>query len=166
MKKCTKCGATNDNLYTSCIDCGAPLGPPLSKEELKEAEKAGLRKSKETVTQSEYFYVSKADQTVAILLITGAVLQLLMVSRINQSKLVDYIIILWIVIVWMLVEAISLLFPKLAWSLVQLGIPRRGEGSEKQQPTEVTVYLRRGIAYSMVFVGYALIVIICLYLYL
>ncbi len=166
MKKCTKCGAINDNLYTSCIDCGAPLGPPLSREELKEAEKEAPIKSKNIVGQSDYFYVTKADKVVAIVLVVGALLLLFMVPGINQSKMSDYVIILWVIMIWMLVEAISLLFPKLAWKLVQLGAPGKGSNGEKLQPNEVTVFLRRGLAYSIVLVGYALLIIILLYLYL
>ncbi len=166
MKKCTKCGAINDNLYTSCIDCGTPLGPPLSREELKEAEGSSSKNSKGQADPSGYFQATKTDKLVAMLLVVGALLQLSMVSGINQSKLSDYVIILWVVIICMLVEAMSLLFPKLAWSLVQLGGPRKGPNKEKLPPSEVTVILRRGLAYSMVFIGYALLIIIYLYLYL
>lgn len=166
MKKCAKCGALNDNLYTSCIDCGAPTGPPLSKEVVKEAEKSGSNESKDLANQPDYFEVSKTDKTVAVFLMVGAMLHLFMISIINHSELADYVIILWIVIVLMLFEAICLLIPKLAWRLIHLGVPGKGPGREKLQPTELTVSLRRGLAYSMVFIGYALLVIICLYLYL
>ncbi len=163
MKKCTKCGAINDNLYTSCIDCGAPLGPPLSREELQEAEKSGSKISRGPADKSDYFYVTKADKTVAVFLAAGALLQFFMISKINQSELARYVLIVWVIMVWMVAEAISLLWPKLAWRLAQLGAPRKGSSGEKPQPTEVALHLRKGLAYSMVFIGYALLVIIFLY---
>lgn len=166
MKKCTKCGAINDNLYTSCIDCGAPLGPPLSKAELSEDGLYKPNAPKRPMDKSDYFYVSKADKMIAILLLAGVVLQFLLVTNVNPKELSDYTFVVWIIVVWMLIEVISLMFPKLVWKLYELSIPRKALGSKKLKPTDMALYLRKGLAYSSVFVGYALIIVVILDYYL
>jgi ABC-type siderophore export system fused ATPase/permease subunit len=116
MKKCAKCGAINDNLYKNCIDCGEVLGPPVSKAELEGEEFEHSKSKRKAAYRSEYFHVSKSDKAVSMLLAIGAVLHLIYFLK-HDTVNANYSFILLIVMLWMAVEAISMLKPALSWNI-------------------------------------------------
>ena len=157
MKKCSKCGAINDNLYVNCIDCGAQLGPPLSREELREAENETRNPKKKQSKKSDFFTVSRSDKKVSTLLSAGAILYLLLILNNKAKDLGDYKVIMIVVILWMLAEAFSILNPRITWRLYQLRVPKAQEDKDPKI-SEDMIQFNRGMAYFTAFVGYALLI--------
>ncbi len=143
MKKCTRCGAVNGDSYTECIECGAPFEPH----------------------KSDYFYVSKSDRVVAASLVIGALVNLLLMRRIESTYMADYWVVNLLAIILMVIEGISILLPKLTWSLYRLRLSADLTKTRHLKPSETDIHIRRGIAYFTVIVGYALIVLMVIELY-
>ena len=157
MKKCSKCGAINDNLYVNCIDCGAQLGPPLSREELREMENEVQNPKNKQSKKLNFYTVSKSDKKLSTLLSAGAILYLLLILNNKGQVFADYKVIMIVVILWMLAEAFSILNPRITWRLYQLRIPKSQEDKEPKI-SEDMLQFHRGMAYFTAFVGYALLI--------
>lgn len=155
MKKCSKCGAINDNLYKNCIDCRELLGPPVSKAELEEEEFEHSKSKRKAAYRSEYYHVSKSDKTVSMLLTIGAVLHLIYFLK-HDAVNANYSLVLLIVMLWMVVEAISMLKPALSWNIYRLRYARTPEYHDFN-PTHEQILLHKGIAYLALLIGYSLI---------
>ena len=87
MKKCTKCGAIQNDNRQHCIDCGEMLGKPLSKSEAVEIEKRIDNTLDDISERSEDFYVPLRDKIMGVISVLGiiaAIVLLMLVGRENN----------------------------------------------------------------------------------
>lgn len=162
MKKCTKCGAILDNSNTTCVDCGAKLGPALSAAEESEIYKNVSETIQKPIDTSEYFHVSKSDKRVALLLLIGVLGYLLVLYLFRQSIIIEFKSFIYLEMIWMAVEAFNIVNPRITWKIYRLRMSTQLSNPKDLQPTEAALHLRRGVAYFTVFVGYALLFYIIL----
>lgn len=162
MKKCTQCGAILDNSNTTCIECGAKLGPALSAAEENEIHKNVSETIQKPDNGSEYFSVSKSDKRVALLLLIGVLGYLLVLYLFKQSIIIEFKSFIYIEMIWMAVEAFNIVNPRITWKIYRIRMSSHLSSSEDLQPSEAAIHLRRGVAYFTVFVGYAFLLYIIL----
>ena len=88
MKKCTKCGAIQNDNRQHCIDCGEMLGKPLSKSEAVEIEKRIDNTLDDISERSEDFYVPLRDRIIGVISVIGliaAIVLLILAGRENNK---------------------------------------------------------------------------------
>ncbi len=153
MKQCKKCGAIQKNQNRVCIDCGEQLGTPLSKEEEANLNNKISKKIEKLSNSGDFFYVSRVDKIVGIMLIIGALTALLF-KIIGGTGLGEHAAFLILVIIFMSLEAIDILFPHFMWELYKLKFIFAISNVDDMQPSDLQIYLRRIIAYLVSFVGY------------
>ena len=88
MKKCTKCGAIQNDSRYYCIDCGEKLGKPLSKAEALEIEERLDNTLDDMSDRTEDFYVPLRDKIMAVISVFGiiaTVVLLMLVGRANNG---------------------------------------------------------------------------------
>jgi hypothetical protein len=144
MKKCGKCGAIQNNKHFYCIDCNNRLGPPLTDEE----EKMETSKIKETINdlsnKADYFYVSKTDKFIVILLVIFSLLHALLILfganyyRENQLYWLGFISILLAIAI-----AIDLRFPRISWELYRFRYLFVFENIDDLEPSRFMLWSRR-----------------------
>lgn len=164
MKRCKKCGALQNDSHVVCIDCGGILGPPLSKQEEKEAELEVSKKINDLNNKKDYFYVSKPDKAVGILLILGAVLFLLLKLFMFFKVFFgynfedNYGVLPVFAAILMLIEAFKLLIPSLSWELYKLKFVFSVNNTEDIQPSTLALYTKRITSYAVCLLGYAYLI--------
>jgi hypothetical protein len=164
MKICKSCGAIQDNKRFNCIDCGERLGPPLSKEEERKANEKVSETINNLSNKADYFHVRKLDKAVASLLCIGVIIStaLMIINRIYSIEIdMNYAIV--IVIIFMLWEAVDLLFPRISWVLYKLRFVFRIENVDDLIPTDFALFIRRVFAYAVLVLGYAFLFYIAWY---
>ena len=67
MKKCTKCGAVQNDSRYYCVDCGEKLGKPLSEAEAFVIEERLDDMLDDMSERAEDFYVSRRNKIMAIM---------------------------------------------------------------------------------------------------
>ena len=88
MKKCTKCGAIQNDNRHHCVDCGEKLGKPLSKSEALEIEEQLDNALDDMSDRTEDFYVPLRDKIMAVISVLGiiaAIILLILVGRANNQ---------------------------------------------------------------------------------
>lgn len=154
MKKCKNCGAIQNDTHMLCIDCGERLGEPLSKQEEQEVEKEVAKKLKKLSDKKDYFYVSRLDKIVALLLIIGLVISFV-IRIFGRDGLEEMdLALLILAIILMTITAIDLSFPYISWELYKLKFIFALSNFDDLQPSEIALYLRRFCAYAVCIVGY------------
>ena len=86
MKKCTKCGAVQNDSRYYCVDCGEKLGKPLSEAEAFVIEERLDDMLDDMSERAEDFYVSRRNKIMAIMAVVGilaAIVLLILVSQAN-----------------------------------------------------------------------------------
>lgn len=88
MKKCTKCGAIQNNSRHHCIDCGETLGKPLGEAEALEIEEKLDNTLDDMSERTEDFYVPLHDKimgAISVLGIIAAIVLLILVGLENNK---------------------------------------------------------------------------------
>ena len=88
MKKCTQCGAIQNDNRHHCIDCGEKLGKPLSKAEAVEIEQKLDNTLDDMSDRTEEFYVPLRDKimgAISAIGIIAAIILLILVGRANNQ---------------------------------------------------------------------------------
>lgn len=86
MKKCSKCGAIQNDDRTTCLDCGALLGKPLSEEEEGVVEEQLDDQLYAMSERAQDFYVSVPDKILGILCIVIAIASLVLLNMVSVAK--------------------------------------------------------------------------------
>ncbi len=86
MKKCKKCGALQSDDRTTCIDCNAHLGKPLSDAEAEATEAALDDKLESMAERTEDFYVPLRDKIMGVLCILGIVTAVVVICLTGLEK--------------------------------------------------------------------------------
>ncbi|MGN1345322.1 MAG: hypothetical protein ACI4V1_00940 [Eubacteriales bacterium] len=86
MKKCKKCGAVQSDSRSTCIDCGALLGKPMSGTEEAKEDAAIDDKLNGMAERTEDFYVSIPEKVMGSLCILGGVAAIVMLNLIGVEK--------------------------------------------------------------------------------
>lgn len=73
MKRCTKCGAIQNDSRHHCIDCGEKLGKPLSKAEALEIEERLDNTLDDMSDRTEDFYVPLRDKIMGVISVIGII---------------------------------------------------------------------------------------------
>lgn len=144
MKKCKNCGALQSDKYFYCIDCNKKLDAPLSEEdEAKEQDK--IKNNIQNLSnKSDYFYVSKSDRTIALLLgILSALHVILMIIRIDFYM--EYYLHWFVLIIVILSISISIdmRFPKISWNLYKLKFYFSINNIDDLEPSIFMLWYRR-----------------------
>ena len=88
MKRCTKCGAIQNDSRHHCIDCGEKLGKPLSEAEALEIEERLGNTLDDMSDRTEDFYVPLRDKIMGVISVFGivaAIVLLILVGRANNE---------------------------------------------------------------------------------
>ena len=141
-KKCKNCGAVQDGARNTCIDCGAILPPPMSREEEKELNEAIDDKLSGMSERSEDFYVplwAKIVAALSALCLVGGVLFC------TFSKNAKYADATWIALLFptSVLSVISLAFPKLEWILSTFRRRWWFSGGYELQPSETYLFVQK-----------------------
>ena len=80
MKICGKCGAHQSDDRSTCLDCGAILGRPLSESEERELNDDISDALTGMSERTEDFYVSPLDRVLGIVSIVLAVAMVILLS--------------------------------------------------------------------------------------
>ena len=146
MKQCTKCGTTQKNSNTRCVNCDAVLGAPLTKDE----EEALSYEISQTITElantTDPFYVSPLRRIIgmiSVVMIALCVLWFMIFNITGDNR--DYILGALVAIIFFIVPAFELLFPETAWKLSRLGDTWK-YGIELS-PSDMWVSFSRGLSY-------------------
>lgn len=86
MKKCRKCGAVQNDDRTTCVDCGALLGRPMTEEEEYLAEAELDDRLDDMAERTRDFYVPLRDKIIGVLCIIGAVAAILLLNFVGVEK--------------------------------------------------------------------------------
>lgn len=86
MKKCTKCGAIQNDNRHHCVDCGEKLGKPLSKSEALEIEEQLDNALDDMSDRTEDFYVPLRDKIMAVISVLGIIAAIILLILCGQSK--------------------------------------------------------------------------------
>lgn len=86
MKKCTRCGAVQNDDRTSCIDCGALLGRSMTREEENLVEAELDDRLEGLAERTEDFYVPLREKILGVLCIIGAVAAILLLNFVGIEK--------------------------------------------------------------------------------
>ena len=86
MKQCKKCGAVQNDDRTTCIDCGALLGGPMTEEEEYLAETELDDRLDGLAERTQDFYVPLRDKIIGVLCIIGAVAAILLLNFVGVEK--------------------------------------------------------------------------------
>lgn len=179
MKLCQKCGAVQNDDRTTCVDCGALLGDPMTEGE----EKAVNAELSETVTdlarKSDDFSLSKSDIVLGVLsIVFAAVLAVSILyiriaaksieqasdpsngmsavivgnSTITESELLESVVGIPVIgIISFLFAALITLLPKLIWRLKTIGYGLTYEG--RPAPSYVYIMLMKFTKYFVFAIG-------------
>ncbi len=99
MKKCSSCGAIQNDERSVCIDCGKVLGKPLDQAEMSAVEAATRESLDNMAERTDDFYVPIYDKIfgiVAIIGIIAAIILLVLVGKENariQAEIPDGVIV-------------------------------------------------------------------------
>ena len=88
MKRCTKCGAIQNDSRHHCIDCGEKLEKPLSEAEALEIEERLDNTLDDMSDRTEDFYVPLRDKIMGVISVIGiiaAIVLLILVGRANNQ---------------------------------------------------------------------------------
>lgn len=162
MKKCFQCGAIMDNQYETCHDCGARLGPALSEEEVKKLEKNVSKSSGDESDATDYFHVNRQDRLVSILLLCGVVIHLFLLYAASQVEMENYRLMVYIIMIWMTIEAFNVINPRITWKLYQMRFSLQPSNQKELHSANIALHLRRGIAFVALFSGYSFLIYRCL----
>lgn len=86
MKKCRKCGAVQNDDRTTCVDCGAMLGRPMTEAEEAKAEAVLDDKLDGMAERAQDFYVSIPQKVMGILCILGVIAAVVMLNLVGVEK--------------------------------------------------------------------------------
>lgn len=153
MKKCIQCGAIMDNENESCLECGTKLGPALTEEEVQQLKKVFLERATKVGEKADYFYVSKQDKLVSVLLLCGVVIHMLLLYITNQAETENYRLLVYIIMIWMTIEAFNVVNPKITWKIYQMSISLKPTEHKDVHAVDIALHLRRGIAFVTLFAG-------------
>lgn len=139
-KKCKNCGAVQDGTRNTCIDCGAILPPPMSREGEKELNEAIDDKLSGMSEGTADFYVPLWAKIVAALSALCLVGGILFCVFSESAKYADAT---WIALLFptSVLSVISLAFPKLRWILATFC--QRWWFSGELQPSETYLSVQK-----------------------
>lgn len=86
MKKCTRCGAIQNNSRHHCIDCGEKLGTPLSKAETVEIEERLGNTLNEMSDRTEDFFVPLRDKIMGAISVIGIIASIVILILAGQEN--------------------------------------------------------------------------------
>lgn len=86
MKICEKCGAHQSDDRSTCLDCGAVLGKPLTESEERAVEEDISDTLQGMSERTEDFYVSPLDRVLGILCIVLAVAMVILINVYSVQK--------------------------------------------------------------------------------
>jgi len=86
MKICEKCGAHQSDDRSTCLDCGAILGKPLSEEEERELNEDISDTLHGMSERTEDFYVSPPERVLGILSIVLAIAMVILLNVYSVQK--------------------------------------------------------------------------------
>ncbi|MBQ7921802.1 MAG: hypothetical protein IJ325_04385 [Clostridia bacterium] len=187
MKKCKKCGTVQNDDRSTCVDCGAVLGSPMTEKET-ELHKAELDDKLEGMAErTEDFYVPPRDKVMGILCIFGVIAAVVLLIlcgtaqkgipgeipddvmfsgghsheyHFQQARLntIDTVQILSLLGLTILIFAgIMLLFPKFMWQLSTLRY-RLFHGWDTT-PSDFALFLRKTAAYILFVLGMGCVIV-------
>ena len=141
-KKCKNCGAVQDGTRNTCIDCGAILPPPMSREEEKELNEAIDDKLSGMSEGTADFYVPLWAKIVAALSALCLVGGILFCVFSESAKYADAT---WIALLFptSVLSVISLAFPKLEWTLSTFRRRWWFSGGYAFQPSETYLFFQK-----------------------
>ncbi|MBP1755587.1 MAG: hypothetical protein H6Q59_1985 [Firmicutes bacterium] len=166
MKKCIQCGAIMENENETCLECGTKLGPALTEEEVQHLKKAFLERATKVEEKADFFYVSKQDKIVSVLLLCGVVMHMLLLYTIKQVETENYRLLVYIIMIWMTVEAFNVVNPKITWKIYQMRFSLKPTEPKELHAAEIALHLRRGIAFVTLFAGGSFLIFRVLHLFI
>lgn len=86
MKKCKKCGAVQNDERTTCVDCGAMLGRPMTEAEEEQSEAELDDRLDGMAERTQDFYVSLPEKIMGILCILGVIAAVMMLNLVGAEK--------------------------------------------------------------------------------
>ena len=119
MKKCEKCGVPQKDSNFRCIECGAILGDPLSREEESAMKKKISDFIEDRATRTDPFYVSRVDKITVLLDILGMIASVLSMVFI---EIVDADALCFIIALIFILGGLYTAFPKIGWFFEKLRV--------------------------------------------
>lgn len=120
MKKCTRCGALQDDKRSVCLDCGERLPSPLAGEELEKAQAELDKKISSLSDRADDFYVNRLDKAFIVLNAVGIIADA--VICVLKRETVGIFLGGIVALTLFLLSALLLMFPEKAWRLKQHGL--------------------------------------------
>ena len=142
MKKCTKCGAVQDDSRFSCIDCGTVLPKPMKEADEKAQEDALDDKLDSMTERTAEFWVPRWAKILGIVCtacFAGAVLFLALSPNRRYAQPEGIFITLFCSVT----AAVSWLFPRFMWWMDTIGKRWWFAGGEKLHPSPAYITVLR-----------------------
>ncbi len=128
MKRCKECGAYNKDERNRCVDCGTPLGKPLSAEEEQAATQVIRSATERLYNGEDPLHISLFDKIIGSASAVGLVVALvILIFGLYQASSPKY---LWFAVLAFAVAAVECFVPRLMWELEQLRLSLFTDGAE------------------------------------
>lgn len=165
VKKCEKCGTTQKNSNTRCVNCDAVLGAPLTKAEEEAVSSEIARRITDLSDRTDLFYVSPFRRAIGMISAVTAALCIiwyfLIYNITGDSR--DYILGPLEALFCFAFTAFELLFPEQAWKLSRFGDLWKYDAD--LSPSDFWISLGRGLSYLFFGLGWLGIVFALLRLF-
>ena len=141
MKICPKCGVTQSDKRTSCVDCGTRLEDPVSKEIEAKLQAEGEQKLEKLYNKRDPLHRNPFD------IVLGCIMAAELVAVIVMSVLygelyrdVEYLFCGWL---FPLIGVIEAFFPKIGWELEKLRMSFSANGADDLTPSDFYLIMRK-----------------------
>lgn len=159
MKKCTRCGALQDDGRTVCLDCGEHLPPPLSEGERIKAETELVKKIENLSDRADNSYVSKPKKVFIIFDVLGMAISIYFCAAFFYGT-PDAVICLYTLIFSLLSAAIKV-FPHFFWNIEKFRLSFMINEADTATPTDIWIIGNNIAGYGLTIFNYILFIYIC-----
>ena len=150
MKVCPKCGVTQSDKRTSCVECGARLEDPVSKEIETKLQAEREQKLEKLYNKGNPLYVSLFDKIMGCIMAAEFIAMLVLVIVFGGQLGEKRSLILGLI--FPLIGMAEAFFPNISWSLEKLRMSFSANNTDDLTPSDFYLVMRK--------VGHVLLVLL------
>ncbi len=150
MKVCPKCGISQSDKRTVCVDCGARLEEPVSKEIEVELRAQREQKLEKLYNKGDPLYVSLFDKIMGCIM-AAEFIAMLVLAIVFGRQLGEERSLIW-GLIFPLIGMAEAFFPNISWSLEKLRMSFSANGTDDLTPSDFYLIMRK--------VGHVLLVLL------